>query len=96
MRWLDSITDSIDMNLNKLWEIVKDRETWRAAVHGVTESQIQQALSNNNEQAGYIMEMILLFCSITLMEIKAFRILYYILAVHKSREKTFWVSKYFL
>jgi len=49
VRWLDSITDSVDMTLSTLWEIVKDRGVWHATAHGVTKSQTWLSGYNNNK-----------------------------------------------
>ena len=55
MRWLNSITNSRDMNLGKLWEIVRDRESWHATVYGVTKSHMTWWLNNNNYSQTFIL-----------------------------------------
>ena len=54
-RWLESITDAMDMNLGNLREMVRDRQAWRAAFHGVTESDMTGRLNNNNSCSGFLL-----------------------------------------
>ena len=60
MRWLDGIIDSVDINLSKVQEIVKDREAWRAAIHGVTQRQTR--LSNGTTMAEKWYLIVVLIC----------------------------------